>query len=103
MANLGAFQNVFTANADFDFQPPPGSLNRDNVFTSYFHGTFGSGTITFKGSMDGTNYVNLPVNPPDGTIINIAAGIITVRARFPQYRASLTGATTPSITLTVSG
>lgn len=59
------------------------------------HGTFGSGTLTMQYSSDGVNWV------ADTELVYTSAGVGSfISHPYVYFRAALTGATTPAITIT---
>lgn len=63
-------------------------------------GTFGSGTVTLKGSNDGVNYVDLK-DPLGNTISFTAAGLKQVLEFCRFYKPVITGSTDAEVTVTI--
>ena len=86
-----------TATADFNYTI--NSPGRILALSLHGQGTFGGGTLSLRGSNDGTNFFALPT-----AVSMTASGIASVAPADLGYRfydIQLTGSTTPSITAIV--
>lgn len=76
-----------------------GDLSKYDSITLHATGTFGGGTLALEAGNDETNFAALP------TAVSLtAAGIKSVAADglgYKSYRLALSGATSPSITVTL--
>lgn len=101
---LGPFNNTTVVSANYDLTPFLGAS-----FTVGVTGASGAGTMKLQGSIDGTNFVDIPATNGGAT----ATQTITIAAQhylstgncafFPIVRVSVTSSNTNPITAVISG
>lgn len=92
LGNLAADGSTTAATFNFDM----------NGAVLVATGTFGSGTVTFEGSVDGTNWYTL-LDGFDGTALTLtASGMARVAGDHPWVRATVAGSTTPDIDVSLN-